>query len=87
MKFLLPFLAVGLILVLVESEEIDREEAKEMFRNLSKDCKEQEKATDDDIEIMVNGTYPTSTEGKCLVACMQEQFGIVREPKFFFPFL
>lgn len=58
---------------------MDKEEAKEMFRNMSQECKEQEKATNDDVETMVNEKYPDSKEGKCLMACMQEQFSIVSD--------
>jgi hypothetical protein len=56
---------------------IDKEEAKDMFRNMSEECREKEKATKEDVEVMVNEQYPESKEGKCLVACMQETFGIV----------
>lgn len=79
MKFL-PLLAFGLLVVMVKA--VDKEEAKEMFRNMSQDCKEQEKAKDEDVETMVNGAYPDTKEGKCLVACMQTQFGIVQDGKF-----
>lgn len=74
MKFL-PFLAVGLLSVMVNA--MDEEEAKEMLIGLSQDCKDKEKATDDDVKLMVGKKYPTSKEGKCMVACMQEQFGVV----------
>jgi metal-dependent amidase/aminoacylase/carboxypeptidase family protein len=76
MKFL-PLLAFGLLIATVTC--MDKDEAKEMFRNMSQECKEQEKATDADVETMVNENYPDSKEGKCLVACMQETFGIVSE--------
>ena len=71
----LPILAMSLLVVAVTA--IVKEEAKEMFRNMSQKCKEQEKASDADVETMVNENYPESREGKCLVACMQEKFGIV----------
>lgn len=74
MKYL-PLLAVGLFVVAVTA--IDKEEAKDMFRNMSQECKEQEKANDADVETMVNENYPETKEGKCLVACMQETFGVV----------
>lgn len=76
MKFL-PLLALGLFVVAVMA--FDMEEAKGMFRNMSQECKDQEKASDDDVEEMVNQNYPSSKEGKCLVACMQETFGVVSE--------
>lgn len=68
-------LAVGLFII--SANAMDKEEAKDMFRSMSQECKDQEKATDADVETMVNENYPDSKEGKCLVACMQEQFGIV----------
>jgi metal-dependent amidase/aminoacylase/carboxypeptidase family protein len=74
MKFFVIF-AIGLFIVVVKA--MDKNEAKEMFRNMSQDCKEQEKASDADVETMVNENYPETTPGKCLVACMQETFGIV----------
>lgn len=64
-SFVIGFLAV------VSVVAIDKEEAKEMFRGMSQDCKESEKATDADVEIMINEQYPETKEGKCLVACMQ----------------
>lgn len=69
MKF---FLASALsLLAVVMVAAIDKEEAKEMFRGMSQDCKETEKATDDDVELMISEQYPKSKEGKCMVACMQ----------------
>lgn len=68
-------LAIGLFIVTVKA--MDKEDAKEMFRNMSQDCKEQEKASDKDVDTMVDEKYPETREGKCMVACMQEQFGIV----------
>lgn len=79
MKFLL-LSAIGLFIVMVNA--MDKKEAQEMFRNMSQDCKEKEKASDADVETMIDEKYPESKEGKCLVACMQEQFGIVDNGKF-----
>lgn len=73
---LFSFLALCLIIGSVRA--MDKKEAKEMFRGMSAECKEQENATDADVETMVNENYPETMPGKCLVACMQEQFGIVR---------
>jgi len=56
---------------------MDKEEAKDMFRSMSEECREKEKASKDDVEVMVNEKYPDTKEGKCLMACMQEQFGVV----------
>lgn len=76
---LLPFMAVGFLIVMVNA--MDPKEARDMFRNMSQECKEQEKATDEDVETMIDEKYPDSKEGKCLIACMQEQFGIVSSLK------
>lgn len=81
MKLLL-LLAVGLLTVVVRG--MDKEEAKSMFRDMAQDCKGQEKASDADIETMVNENYPETAEGKCLIACMQEQFRIVRSVSYQF---
>lgn len=70
-------LVLALSLLVATVYAMDKEEAKDMFRNMSQECKEKEKATDVDVETMVNEKYPESQEGKCLMACMQEQFGIV----------
>lgn len=50
---------------------IDKKEAKEMFKGLAEECKTQEKATDGDVDMMVDEKFPETKEGKCLVACMQ----------------
>lgn len=81
MKFFL-ISTIGILAIASIAFAIDKEEAKEMFRGMSSDCKESEKATDADVELMVSEKYPESREGKCLVACMQEQFGIVQDNKF-----
>lgn len=70
MKFFL-LSAIGLLAIASMVVAIDKEEAKEMFRGMSQECKESEKATDDDVEKMINEQYPETREGKCLVACMQ----------------
>lgn len=75
---LFSLLAFGLVVMV---SAIDKEEAKEMFRNMSQECKEKEGAGDADVEMMINEKYPETNEGKCLMACMYEQFGVVsRKP-------
>mgnify|MGYP006359359891 CR=1 FL=1 len=69
MKFFLSSVLSLLAVVMVVA--IDKEEAKEMFRGMSQDCKETEKATDADVELMISEQYPESKEGKCMVSCMQ----------------
>lgn len=58
---------------------MDEAEGKEMIRGMASDCKEKEKATDKDVENMINKVKPTSKEAKCLNSCMMAQFGIVSE--------
>ena len=75
---LLPLLAFGLVAVV---NAMDKEEAQGMFRDMSQDCKEKEGSTSEDIEEMVKGSYPSTRPGQCTMACMLDQFGIVRPPK------
>lgn len=49
----------------------------EMFKKLATKCKKQEKASDEDVEKASKGLAPDTKEGKCLAACMSEQFGFV----------
>lgn len=72
----ISILIVGLAIAVTAT--MDPEEAKTLFRDMSQDCKESEKASDADVEMMINEKFPESKEGKCLVACMQEKFEIVR---------
>lgn len=56
---------------------MDKEEGKAMIRGMASDCKETEKASDEDVENMINKVKPTTKEAKCLNACMMTQFGVV----------
>ncbi|KFB36232.1 hypothetical protein ZHAS_00003343 [Anopheles sinensis] len=58
----------------VKADEVD--DAKEMLRGLASDCKAKEGASDDDVDGFVNDVPPKTRTEKCLVACMQEQFGV-----------
>lgn len=73
--FYIAILLVGISISSVRA--MNKTEMQQMFRDMSSDCKEKEKATDDDVEKMVQESYPDTKEGKCLVACMLEQFGVV----------
>jgi hypothetical protein len=81
MKFLISS-AIGLLAIASMAVAIDPNEAKEMFRGMSQECKDSEKATDDDVEKMINEQYPESKEGKCLVACMQGKVNFIKEKIF-----
>lgn len=69
--------ALGLLAVVVVEATMSEEEIKKTMIDLSKDCKEQTKASDVDVELMASKKYPTSHEGQCMVLCVQKQFGIV----------
>lgn len=56
---------------------MDEEQAKDMFRNMAQECKTKEKATDDDIELMLKKEKPASRAGQCMMVCLQTQFGMV----------
>lgn len=59
---------------------MNKTEAQDMFRDMSQDCKSNEGASGDDVEEMVTGNLPSTKPGQCLMACMLDQFGIVRPP-------
>lgn len=79
MKYLI-FLIIGTIAVgLVKC---DAEEDLEMMKGLADECKKKEGATDQDIQDMVDKKIPNTTAGKCMMNCLQEQFGIVENNQF-----
>lgn len=54
--------------------EVKAQQEKEMIEN----CKNKEKATDDDVKTVSSREVPQTATGKCLVACLQETMGVVR---------
>lgn len=42
---------------------------------LANECKEKEKATDEDVQIFANHKLQQTSTGKCLVACIYEKYG------------
>ena len=50
---------------------LDKEEAKELLRGMSEDCKMKENASDADLETVLDEKEPATKEGKCFLACMQ----------------
>lgn len=56
---------------------MSEEDMKKTMIEMSKDCKEQTKASDADVELMASKKYPQTHEGQCMVLCVQKQFGIV----------
>lgn len=41
------------------------------------ECKDQEKATDEDVQAFISHKLQQSRSGKCLLACIYEKMGIV----------
>lgn len=74
MKIVL-LVAIGLFSVV--AGEMDPEEAKNMMRSISKDCKDKVNAKDSDIDTMLENKPPTTPEGKCVLACLFKQFSMV----------
>ncbi|XP_058451193.1 general odorant-binding protein 19d-like [Malaya genurostris] len=70
------FVAVLAVVKAEQSDEEMKERGKDMLRNLAQDCKEKEKASDDDVESMVEDKMPETPVQKCFISCMQQQFGI-----------
>lgn len=73
MKLLLFFI-IGFVAVSVNAVS---EDMKETARGLAEDCVKETKASKADMESMINQELPKSPEGKCLMACMMTQFGVV----------
>lgn len=51
------------------------DEPSEEKMKIAKECKEKEKATDDDVQAFLNHKLQQSPTGKCLVACVYEKAG------------
>lgn len=62
---------------------LSKEEGMEMAKALLNECKEQEGGADADLEHLVSMTYPTTHEGKCMVACAHEKMALVSLHKSF----
>lgn len=46
-------------------------------KKVAEECKESSQASDDDVKLLLDHELPTARNGKCLLACAQEKFGIV----------
>jgi hypothetical protein len=49
-----------------------------LIKTMAATCKAKENASDADVEDLSNFKAPNTPEGKCLIACLAEQFGIVK---------
>uniref|UniRef100_A0A1B6FUT6 Uncharacterized protein n=1 Tax=Cuerna arida TaxID=1464854 RepID=A0A1B6FUT6_9HEMI len=47
-------------------------------------CKTQENVSDEDLKIIKQGSVPTTTPGKCFLACMMEQSHLMKDGKYDF---
>ena len=79
MKFLI-ILATVLMVNYVHAG-MDKPQAQEMFKGMAQECKDSQGATDEEVNAMAEGNYPETKSGKCLAACLQKQFGIVKDEK------
>ncbi|XP_070499987.1 general odorant-binding protein 28a-like [Chironomus tepperi] len=52
-----------------------------MIKAIAGKCKKQENASDDDLDKMSKGEPIESKEGKCMAACLGEQFGMLKDNK------
>jgi hypothetical protein len=78
--FTFGFLVFGFI---SSSLCLTKEEGMEMAKALLNECKNQEGGTDADVDLLIQMTYPTTHEGKCMVACTHEKMGLVSFIKIF----
>lgn len=62
-----------------DKPSMSEEDMKKTMIEMSKDCKQQTKASDADVELMASKKYPETHEGQCMVLCVQKQFGIVSD--------
>lgn len=81
MKFQIV-LSVLVIFAVSSVRSIDIERTKTMLRGIALECKVNEDASDDDLTRLVGMKPIESKEGKCMIACILEQMGIMDEGKF-----
>lgn len=53
------------------------EEQQKLFEQLVNKCASKEKATSEDVAVMINREMPTTRAGQCLHACLMETIGLV----------
>lgn len=64
------------------SAEYDRAKAKEHFMKIMEDCKGETKSTDADVKALMSKKMPESHEGLCMLECMFEKSGFMKDGKF-----
>lgn len=72
---LLSIFAIALLVA--QAKSLTLAEHKSMLIGIAQECKATENASDDDMGRMVSKKAPETPEGKCLVACIMEEMGVV----------
>jgi hypothetical protein len=78
MKFLILFSFLSVLLLKVKC---DMEQQKALLRGIALECKVNEDASDEDLSRLVSKKPPETKEGKCLMACILEQMGVIDDGK------
>lgn len=65
----------------MSSVKSDMEQQKALLRGIALECKVNEDASDNDLSLLVSKKAPETKEGKCLMACILEQMGIMDDGK------
>lgn len=58
------------------------EQTKAMLRGIALECKVNEDGSDEDLSRLAARKPPETREGKCMIACILEQMGVMEEGKF-----
>ncbi|KAG5681357.1 hypothetical protein PVAND_010801 [Polypedilum vanderplanki] len=72
-------IAVSMMLLASNVKAMTKDEAKEMMKSMAEECRKKEAASEAELEKMINEEYPTSKEGKCMIHCLQEQYGVTQD--------
>lgn len=72
-------LLLNIFLVGLTEAALSPEEEQEIINGVMQSCRDKEKASDADMEILQRLGIPESREGKCVLACALETVGIVSE--------
>lgn len=48
-----------------------------MFKSMVKECQTSSGASDDDLNLLMDGKTPESKEAKCMTTCVMKQFSMV----------
>ncbi|KAK7871446.1 hypothetical protein R5R35_010831 [Gryllus longicercus] len=74
------FLVVAVVFTLVATSSAETAEVfQKTIRPIAEGCKASAKATDEDVETVVHLKKDFTPEGKCLMACVLEAIGVMRD--------